>query len=581
MTTATRFSWRDFWGLTRGYWFSEEKWSARGLLAIVVALNLGQVYLSVIFNEWYNLFYNSLQELDEKAFWHQLFRFSWIAALFIIAGVYSTYLNQMLQIRWRRWLTERYLDHWLEHRVYYRLQLTDGGTDNPDQRIAQDLQLFVLQTLSLSLGLLSSVVTLASFLTILWNLSGPLSFTLAGHEIAIPGYMLWAAIVYAIAGTWLINKVGRPLFGLNFNQQRFEADFRYALVRLRENSEAVALYGGEAREHDTFRARFANIFANWWALMRRQKTLGWFSSGYGQLAIIFPFVVAAPRYFAKSIQLGGLMQISSAFGQVQTALSFIVNSYTDIAQWRSVVDRLVTFQQSVERVSAATEKNAITHEPAAAMSLEVSDLDLQMPDGKAMINHAAFTVQPGESVLIAGRSGTGKSTLFRAIAGIWPFGQGRVRVPADAKVLFLPQRPYMPLGTLAACLSYPEPVGDTDDAAKRRALIDCGLEQFAERLQEEQNWGQALSPGEQQRVAFARILLKRPDWVFMDEATSALDEPLEQALYAKLRERLPKLTMVSIGHRPGVAAYHERRLTLEAGEGGARLVAATPVAAAE
>ncbi len=581
MTSPNRFSWRDFWALTRGYWSSEEKWSARGLLAVIVGLNLFQVYLSVIFNEWNNLFYNSLQELDEKAFWHQLFRFSWIAALSIISGVYSYYLSQMLQIRWRRWLTERYLDHWLEHRVYYRLQLADSGTDNPDQRIAQDLNLFVSQTLNLSLGLLSSVVTLASFLTILWELSGPFSFMLAGHEIAIPGYMLWVAIVYAVAGTWLINKVGRPLFGLNFNQQRFEADFRFSLIRLRENAEAVALYGGEEREHEAFRARFSNVFGNWWALMGRQKTLLWFTLGYGQLAIIFPFVVAAPRYFAKTIQLGGMMQIASAFGQVQGALSFIINSYPDIAQWRSVVDRLVTFQRSIERASAASATNAILHEPTAVADLEVTNLDLQLPDGRPLIDHAAFNVRAGESVLFSGRSGTGKSTLFRAIAGIWPFGQGRVRIPANAKVLFLPQKPYMPLGTLAECLSYPEPAGDTDDAAKRRALADCGLEQFADRLQEEQNWGQALSPGEQQRVAFARILLKRPDWVFLDEATSALDEPLEQALYAKLRERLPKLSMISIGHRPGIAAYHERRFELQSGPAGARLAAATPVAAAE
>jgi len=578
--TATRFSWREFWALTRGYWSSEERWSARGLLAVIVGLNLFQVYLNVLFNEWNNLFYNSLQELDEKAFWHQLFRFSWLAALFIATGVYAYYLNQMLQIRWRRWLTERFLDHWLEHRVYYRLQLTDTGTDNPDQRIAQDLQLFVQQTLNLSLNLLSSVVTLASFLTILWTLSGPFSFALFGHEFAVPGYMLWAALVYAIAGTWLINKIGRPLFGLNFNQQRYEADFRYSLVRLRENAEAVALYGGEAREHEAFRGRFANVFGNWWALMSRQKTLLWFTLGYQQLAIIFPFVVAAPRFFAKTIQLGGMMQIASAFGQVQGALSFIVNSYPDIAQWRSVVDRLTTFQRSIEKASAASETNAIRHEPAAAADLQVAGIDLQLPDGKPLIDQATFNVREGEAVLIGGRSGTGKSTLFRAIAGIWPFGRGEVRLPAGAKVLFLPQKPYMPLGTLAECLSYPEPANTTSDEDKRRALIDCGLEQFADRLDEDENWGQALSPGEQQRVAFARILLKRPDWVFLDEATSALDEPLEQALYAKLRQRLPKLTVLSVGHRPTIAAYHERRLELQPGPDGAHLAVAAAFAAA-
>ncbi len=571
MTEKKRFPWRDFWALTRPYWSSEEKWSARGLLAAIVGLNLAAVYVNVVFNEWNNLFYTALQDLNEEAALHQLFRFSWLAAIFIIIAVYRLYLNQMLQIRWRRWLTERFVTRWLDHRAYFRLQLTGRDTDNPDQRIAQDLSLFVQLTLGLALGLLSSVVTLASFLTILWVLSGPLTFALFGHSLSIPGYMLWAAVLYAVVGTWLINRVGLPLVGLNFNQQRFEADFRFSLVRFRENAEAVALYGGEAREHDNFRKTFVPVIQNWWALMRRQKTLTWWTSGYGQIAIIFPFVVAAPRYFSKAITLGGLMQIASAFGQVQDALSFIITSYSSIAEWRAVVDRLVTFHHAMHAAIEADEARAITATPGRPAVLEVEGLDLQLPDGKPLVARSSLTITAGEAVLISGASGSGKSTLFRALAGLWPFGSGRIHVPADARLMFLPQKPYMPQGSFAEVLSYPEPADDSSEETKRQALIDCGLESFAGRLQEVQNWALMLSPGEQQRVAFARILLKRPDWVFLDEATASLDTAMEQMLYTRLRQRLPDVTIVSIGHRPGIAEYHGRKLELHPGPQGARI----------
>ncbi|HYM31338.1 MAG TPA: ABC transporter ATP-binding protein/permease [Candidatus Cybelea sp.] len=577
MIQAKRFTWREFWALSRPYWFSDERWSARGLLALIVGLNLGQVYLSVVFNEWNNLFYNALQEYNQPEYFHQLLRFCVIAAIYIVTLVYAFYLNQMLQIRWRRWLTEHYLQRWLAHRAYYHLQLEGFGTDNPDQRISEDLAQFVQFTLDIGLGLLNSAVTLVSFLTILWALSGALSFTVFGTTIDIPGYMLWAALVYAVAGTWLTHVIGRPLIGLNFNQQRFEADFRFAMVRLRENAEAVALYGGEEREHDGFTRRFAFVFQNWWALMGRQKTVYWLRYGYQQVAVVFPFVVAAPRYFGKTIQLGGLMQIASAFGQVQSSLSFFVDSYTAIARWRAVVERLITFERAVREANLVGQGSAIALQSSADASLHVSTLELQLPNGAPLVAEAAMDVAAGETVLISGPSGSGKSTLFRALAGIWPFGRGVVKVPKDAKVMFLPQKPYMPLGTLGEALSYPEPAAQSSEADKRRALADCGLEHLAERLDEEQNWGQVLSPGEQQRVAFARVLLKRPDWVFLDEATAALDEPLEQALYAKLHERLPRITVVSIGHRPGVAQYHGRRLALHPASGGARL---DPVSAA-
>lgn len=575
MTEKKRFPWRDFWALTRPYWSSEERWVARGLLAAIIALNLGAVYINVVFNEWNNLFYTALQDLNEQEALHQLFRFSWLAAIFIAVAVYRLYLNQMLQIRWRSWLTERFVTRWLDHHAYFRLQLTGNATDNPDQRIAQDLALFVQLTLSLALGLLSSVVTLFSFLAILWELSGPLSFILSGHQITIPGYMLWAAILYAVIGTWLINRIGLPLVGLNFSQQRFEADFRFSLVRFRENAEAVALYGGEAREHDNFHKTFVPVIKNWWALMRRQKSLTWWTSGYAQIAIIFPFVVAAPRYFSKAITLGGLMQIASAFGQVQDALSFIITSYSNIAEWRAVVDRLVTFHHAMHAAIAAGESPAIIRSEGQEAALDVDKLSLQLPDGKSLIADATLTINAGEAVLITGPSGSGKSTLFRALAGLWPFGSGQIHVPAGARLMFLPQKPYMPQGSFADVLSYPEPAKDSSEDSKRQALIDCGLEQFTERLEEVQNWSLVLSPGEQQRVAFARILLKRPDWVFLDEATASLDTALEQMLYQQLRQKMPDLTIVSIGHRPGIAEHHDRKLELRPEADGARLQAPT------
>lgn len=566
MPKNSRFPWREFWKLIRPYWSSEERWSARALLAVIIGMNLGSVYLNVLFNQWNRLFYNAVQKLDFPAFKYQLFRFCVLAAIFIVIAVYQIYLNRMLQIRWRRWMTERYLDSWLKGRMYYQLQLRGGATDNPDQRISEDLRSLVSLTLDLGLGVLSSVVTLFSFLAILWRLSGPAHFVVFGLHVYIPGYMLWAALVYAILGTWLTHLVGRPLIRLNFDQQRYEADFRFSMMRLRENAEAVALYGGEGNEHEEFRRRFAWVYGNWWKLMVRQMKLSWLTSGYSQIAVVFPFIVAAPRYFAKQIQLGGLMQTASAFGQVQGSLSFIVGSYSEIANWRAVIERLVTFRTEMEAFEEKEAQDQIVVAPAPSPALTVDGLDLALPTGRPLIENVAFTVNPGESVLVTGASGSGKSTLFRALAGIWPFGKGKINIPRDAKVMFLPQKPYMPLGTLAEALSYPESPNLTTPEAKRQALIDCGMKSFAGRLDEIYDWAQTLSPGEQQRIAFARVLLKKPNWVFLDEATSAVDQPIERMLYAKLKDRLPGITVISIAHRKELAEFHSRHAEVSGGE---------------
>ena len=551
----------DSWRLAKPYWFSEDRWAARGLLAIVVAMNLGLVYINVLVNKWQNTFFNAIQEKNAEVFFRQLWVFTGLALAFIAVAVYQLYLNQMLQIRWRRWLTDRYLNAWLHDRTYYRMQLVAGEADNPDQRIAEDVRLFVTRSLSLSLQFLSAVTTLISFVGILWILSGPIKLPWLGWTV--PGYMVWAALIYSILGTWLTEKVGRRLVRLEFDQQRYEADFRFSLVRFRENTEGVALYRGERDEMDNFRTRFVRVVANWRDIMSLQKRLTGFTVGFGQLAVVFPFVVAGPRFFAGEIALGGLMQTAQAFGQVQTALSLIVDYqlYPQIAEWRAVVNRLVGFEAAMARSRPVPGAEHIERdEGTEGISLE--GVDLHLPDGQPLLQGAMTRIGGGETVLLTGPSGAGKSTLFRAIAGIWPFGRGRITVPPDARVLFLPQKPYLPIGTLREVVSYPMRSAGFPDDSLREALEAVGLPKLVARLDESTHWALQLSPGEQQRIAFARAIVQKPDWLFLDEATSAVDEATEQRLYALVKKRLPNTTVISIGHRPTLGAFHDRRLVV-------------------
>jgi putative ATP-binding cassette transporter len=549
----------------------------RGLLAVIVALNLGLVYLLVILNQWNNLFYNALQEKNFDAFAHQLLRFAWIAAAYIAIAVYSLYLRQMLEIRWRRWLTEHFIGRWLASQTYYRLQLQGSTTDNPDQRIAQDISLFVQQTLAISLDLLSNTVTLFSFLTILWGLSGALTIPLGSHSLEIPGYMFWVALVYSAIGTWITHKVARPLVRINNQMQRFEADFRYALVRLRENAEGVALYGGEADEAKGLAGRFGAIIGNWREYMRFTKRYTWFSNGFGQVAEIFPILVAAPRFFAGAIQLGGLMQTASAFGRVQGAMSWFVNNYDTMASWKATVDRLTGFEASMARI--AGEPGGIRRHPSPQPAITVDGVDVRLPDERPLIAAANLSIEPGQSVLITGPSGSGKSTLFRVLGGLWPFGRGAVAVPAGTRSLFLPQRPYLPLGRLRDTVTYPGLTVPASDDEIREVLGACQLGQLAGRLEESANWAQRLSPGEQQRLAIARALLQKPDWLFLDEAASALDETSETALYRLLKQRLPRTTIVSIAHRGSLAGFHDRRVEIRQSEDGIGHLAEAPAPA--
>jgi putative ATP-binding cassette transporter len=566
------------WRLAAPFWRGEERAMAWFLLAAVVGLALGLVYLDVLFNYWNRDFYNALQEKSFPDFKDLLLYFGLLAAIYIFGYIYRVYLTQMLQMRWRAWLTRHYLADWMAGRAYYRLELERGATDNPDQRIAEDLNKFTAGTLSLGLGLLSSVVTLASFAFILWSLSGSLEIPLGASSIGIPGYMLWAAVLYAIVGSVLTHYVGRRLIGLNFVQERYEADFRFNLVRFRENAESVALYHGEDAEQRSLLARFGAVITNWWEIMRANKRLNAFTAGYSQLAIIFPFVVGAPRYFSGEIDLGTLMQVASAFGTVQAALSWFVSSYSTLADWKASVDRLLTFHGALEDArTREANGGGVRVEPAADADLAVDGLDLVLPDGRVIVADARIAVGRGERVLVSGPSGSGKSTLFRALAGIWPYGRGRVRLPAGAEVMFLPQKPYIPIAPLRAAVAYPAPPDRFDDAALRDALAAVRLDAFATRLDDTGNWSMVMSGGEQQKLAVARALLHRPDWLFLDEATSALDEDTERHLYALIRERLPDATLVSIAHRAAVAAHHGRRIAFETGGDGLRLVA-SPIA---
>jgi vitamin B12/bleomycin/antimicrobial peptide transport system ATP-binding/permease protein len=562
--TSTRVCLREAWAIAKPYWSGDDRWPGRALLAVIIGLNLGMVWLLVRLNQWNAAFYDALQKVDMAEFWHQLGIFCVIAASYIAAAVYHLYLNQMLQIRWREWMTKHHLDRWLGGRAYYHMQLSDAATDNPDQRISEDIKLFVTLTLRLGLDLLRQIVTLFSFLFVLYALSGVLEFSFAGRHWAVPGYMVYAALLYAVVGTWLTTRIGRPLVGLNFRQQQVEADFRFGLVRFRENAEGVALYGGEADERRRFGGQFAEVVKNWWGLMRAQKRLMWFTTGYNQAAVVFPFIMAAPRYFSGAIQLGGLMQTVSAFGRVQDALSYLVDSYTDIAEWRAVVERLAGFRHGTERAHAeAASGGAIARAPGDPAQLAVDGLALALPGGRQLFGDARLRLRAGESVLVSGPSGAGKSTLFRALAGIWPFGGGRIEVPAGARMLFLPQKPYLPIGALRDVVLYPRGApDDVTDATIRATLEAVGLPGFAARLDEERHWALELSGGEQQRIAFARALLQRPDWLFLDEATSALDESTEAMLYTLLGERLQGTTVVSIGHRGTLAAFHERRIVV-------------------
>jgi putative ATP-binding cassette transporter len=561
---------RDLIFLARPYFTSEERWSAWGLLITVIGLTLVLVWLEVLFNEWYGRFYTSLEKKDEPTFKREMWVFALLAFVWIAVAVIE-FLGQLgMQLRWRRWMTQHYLAMWFSHRAYYRIEL-ERTADNPDQRIADDIRVFIENSVSLTLGLLSAVVTFVSFVFILWTLSGPLTFALAGTPVTIPAYMVWTAILYAITGTVLAHLVGRPLIPLNFRKEQVEADFRFELVRARENAEAIALYHGERHEEPALRSRFQIVLDIWWRVIKVRLGLTAYTASYTQIATIFPFIVAGPRYFAGAITLGMLVQISSAFGQVQRSLSYFVSNYRLLAEWRAQMQRLRGFAEAVAAASAASGGPQVT--AGSHTSVTTENLTLALPDGRKLVEDVALTFTPRERTLVMGPSGSGKSTLFRALAGIWPFGSGKVHVPSQGRTLFLPQKPYLPIASLRDAVRYPDPANNAGDDELRETLRAVRLGHLEDQLDEVAHWGQRLSPGEQQRLAIARALLYRPDWLFLDEATASVDEEIERLLYGLLRERLPDTTIISIGHRPSLRQWHEKVLAVGKDTSGKGIIA--------
>ena len=553
------------WRLMSSYWHSQEKWKARGLLAGVIALTLGQVYMLVLLNGWNNDFYNALQQRAFESFWPLIGQFAGFAFLHIIFAVYAVYVRQILEIKWRKWMTDKYLDRWLGHQTYYRLQVAgQDDMDNPDQRIADYVNSFVNLTLGLVVGVLKQATSLVAFVVILWNLSGSLDIPLGDTVLSVPGYMVFVTLIYSVVGTWLAHKVGRKLIRLNYDQQRFEADFRFSMVRVRENSESVAFYGGEKPELQNFRERFALVIGNFWGLMKRTKLLNFYVNGYAQIAIIVPVLMCAPQYFNGTMQLGGFMQTISAFGRVQDALSYFVESYDSIARYVAVIRRLGGFAGHMEEAEALAPSFDFTKNTSNA--LQLWQMDIALPDGRQLAEKLSIAVPAGKRLLISGGSGAGKSTLLRAIAGIWPYGTGEISLPTGWRTMFLPQRPYLPLGSLRRAIYYPQPVLENTDDNLTGLLERFGLQNLAGQLDAVDDWSRILSLGEQQRLAFIRILLLRPDIVFLDESTSALDEPREAQAYEILHQLLPQMAVVSVGHRSSLLNCHDKQLVL-AGDG--------------
>ena len=550
------------WRIAAPYFRSEDKLAGRGLLAAVIAIELALVALDVLLNQWNNRFYNALQEKNWDVFVREIGFFCVLATSNVVLSIYQLYLNQWLQIRWRRWMTTRYLGDWLQGANHYRMQLQGDAADNPDQRITDDVKLFVERTLDIGVGLLSSVVTLVSFVIILWGLSAAAPLTVFGSEFAIPGYLVWGALIYAMFGTALTQWIGSPLVRLDFRQQRFEADFRFNLVRVRENSEQIALLQGESAERQRLSERFRRVVENWYGIMSRTKRLTAFTRSYSQAAVIFPYILVAPAYFADKIQLGGMMQTASAFSSVQTALSFFVSIYRTLAEWRAVVARLDGFEMAIASAATlATGADSIdVVSKAGSDKIDLEQLLVRLPNGTPLVAADSFSILGNQRTLVTGPSGAGKSTLFRAIAGIWPFGSGSIAIPAKAKLMMLPQRPYFPVGSLQAAIVYPAEASAFSSDQVRDALIAVGLPQLAPQLAEEAHWNRMLSLGEQQRLGLARALLHAPQYLFLDEATASLDEASEAALYRLIEEKLPATTIVSIGHRSTLEAFHQRNV---------------------
>jgi len=567
---------RRFWRLARGYYTSPgDRRRAWLLTTAVVGLTLFQIGVQVRFNLWNRDFFNALENRDSSAFYGQMWMFALLTVLAMLAAVGQLWARQALMLGWRRWLVHRLQRRWLENGRHYQLNFLPGAADNPDQRISENTRWATAMAVDLTIGLLSAILTLASFLGILWSLSGPLRMSYSGTEFEIPGYMVWCALLYALVGSVATIWIGGPMVDINIRRNQAESDHRFALIRMRENSEGIALIRGEADEDRGLQRAFGRVVSVMKELYDRERRLMWLTSGYGMAAGVIPILVASPRYFAGAITLGVLMQISSAFLEVTRGLNWFVDNFPKLADWRSHVERVVDLEDTFDTAEAMAGQariDIIEAKPDAAEEvLAFRDLQVAHSDGNVVIQGANAEIRAGEKVLIVGESGSGKSTLFRAIAGFWPWGAGEIRIPSRSHMMFMPQRPYIPLGTLRAALTYPSATGDFPEETQRAALQRCGLPHLVARLENEERWDRVLSLGEQQRLAFARLLLHKPRWVFLDEATAALDEENQDQMMRLFREELDGTALISIGHRPGLDVYHDRTLQLLRAPDGARL----------
>ncbi|MEI6160283.1 MAG: ABC transporter ATP-binding protein/permease [Roseococcus sp.] len=587
---------RAFWHLTLLWLRAEDRVGSRLLLLCLSALTIAQVLLQVRLNVWSRDFFNALEQRDSTAFATQILLFLGLAAVSMAVAVYQLYVKNRIQLRWRGWLTHHLLGAWLRDGRAYQLEMVGGAADNPDQRIAEDVRIATDLAVEFAAGLLNSLLLLSCFIGILWTLSGALQFAMHGHDFVLPGYMVWAALGYAALGyaalgSLLTGWVGRSMVRLNIRRTTAEADFRFGLTRARESGEGIALIRGEADERRGLSLLFGDVAGSVLALMRSQRNLMWLTSAYGTLALIFPTIVASPAYFAGMLTLGGLMQIGAAFGQVQGALNWFVQNFGGIAEWRGAITRIITLRDVIEELDdllADPEQPTINIVEAAGGEgaepcLAFRNLEVAFANGTAVIADASAEIAAGERVLLEGASGTGKSTLFRAIAGLWPWGAGEIFTPPRASMMFLPQRPYLPRGALMAVLAYPGEVGRFTRDECATALMRVGLAGMTDQLDRVERWDRVLNLGEQQRAAIARLLLHAPGWIFMDEATTGLDEAAQDDLMRLVIEALPASALISIGHRSGLAAFHNRTITLRRAEGGARLApsrrARRPIAA--
>lgn len=547
------------------YWTkSENRWRARGLTLLTLALILAMVYALVLLNHWNQEFYDALQTLNKDEFVRQLWRFFFIALFYSLIMAYKFYVLQSLAIGWRKWITEKGLHRWLSDKNFYYWQLNKNQHDNPDQRLSEDIHELTDLSLEISEKFVRELITFISFIGILWGLSSSFKFTALGYNIEVYRYLVWICLLYAGVGTFIVHKIGNPLAKLNFMQQKLEADFRYFLVRLRENSESIALLGGEKAEQQKLSTKFFQVVGNFKELISRQKKLILTTNVYGQLAYIFPFVVASPKVFTKEITLGQLFQISSAFGQVQGSVSVFVDMYAKIARLRSVILRLGGFLTLLEENNELREKSLTGKlHTTDNNTLEAEALRVLTPQQQTLLTGMNLKLTPGKRVLITAPSGKGKTTLLRSLNGIWPFIDGQIRLPRHHHRLVLTQKVYLPLGTLRAALAYPLSSESFSDQDMVAALASTKLNAFIKNLDEEDNWSQRLSSGEQQRLALARAFLQKPQVLFLDEATSALEKDTETEIYEALIKAFPQMILVSFSHESApLAGFHTEFLSL-------------------